>query len=250
MKKLIVANWKMYPKNAREALAAFVSLKKNLPVSRTVNVAIAPPFMYLSLFPKNAKMALAAQDIFWEAEGSFTGEISGAMLKNAGTRYVIIGHSERRKYLGETDDMVNKKVKYALKAGLSVILCIGEQKRDADGVFYSIIKAQLSGALKGVPASQMPRVAVAYEPVWAIGTGKPARPKDAEEASLYTKKIVAKLYGAPRARVMRVLYGGSVNAQNAGSFLAEREIAGLLVGRESRNIKEFIEIVRCAQATS
>ncbi len=250
MKKLIVANWKMYPKSAKEALSMFSALQKNIHSRRSVDVVIAPPFVYLSLASGRGLFMLGAQDVFWESEGSFTGEVSPGMLKGFGVRYVIVGHSERRKYMGETDEMINKKIKSVLMAGMHALVCVGEEKRDKDGAFYAVIKNQLIRALKGVRKNQLSRVVVAYEPIWAIGKEKPASVKDAAEAALFIKKVVARLYGVSYGHKLRVLYGGSVKAENAGEFLKERDIAGLLVGRESRIVKEFAKIVQCASRVS
>ena len=245
MKKLIVGNWKMYPKTAREAAAIFKAVYKG--AHARTQVVVAAPFVYLALLRSSRTVSLGAQNIFWEPEGAFTGEVSGTMLRSLGVRYVIVGHSERRRELGETDKMIAQKVSAVLKAKLTPILCVGEEVRDADGKFFSTLKQQIRIAFSGVKRAQVAHMVVAYEPVWAVGVGKkPASPKDAAEAALFIKKVVAEFAGAKAAKRMRILYGGSVNAKDASGFLAEREISGLLVGRESRNPKEFLKIVACA----
>lgn len=249
MRSLIVANWKMYPRTAREARRIFSDIARNVP--RGTEVVVAPPFPYLAILRAKAGIVLGAQDVFWESEGAFTGEVSPAMLKSLGARFVIVGHSERRRMLGETDDMIAKKLALAVKLRLTPILCVGEESRDADGKFFSVLKHQISAALAKVKRSDIPRVVVAYEPIWAIGAGKkPADSKDANEAALFIKKVIAEFTGARSAKSVRVLYGGSVSAKDATGFLAEREIAGLLVGRESRNPREFVKIVKCARNVS
>jgi len=246
MKKLIVANWKMYPQSAREAVLAF---RKIAAGANGADVVVAPPFPYLSLLRSVRTVALGAQDVFWEREGAFTGEVSPLMLKELGVRYVIVGHSERRRILGETDEIIAKKLSAALAARLLPILCVGESERDADGKFFSLVKHQVRTAFAKVKRADVPRVVVAYEPVWAIGAGKKsADPKDANEAALFIKKVIAEFAGAKSAKRVRVLYGGSVSAKDAAGFLAEREISGLLVGRESRNPKEFLKIIACAKS--
>jgi len=250
MKYLIVANWKMNPKSRKE-VAQFIRLfKKGAGRIRNADVIIAPPFPYIPFIPKSGRYALGAQNLFWESEGSFTGEVSGNMLKEFGVRYAIVGHSERRRHLGETDEMVNKKLKQVLAIGIRPILCVGELKRDSEGAFFSFIKKQIESAFHRVKADDAPRVIIAYEPIWAIGTGRPARPEDAREASLFIKKTIASLYGLKTARKIRVLYGGSVDGKNAGAFLKEREVAGLLVGRESRHAEKFLAILQCIKNLS
>jgi triosephosphate isomerase len=252
MKKkfIIVANWKMYPRTAREAKASFLELTKKARFSGHVEIVIAPPSPYLAFFRKNKTMSLGAQDIFYEPEGAFTGEISGPMIKSLGAGYVIIGHSERRKFAGESDLTVNKKLKHTLKSGLRPILCVGETDRDADGIFFGVLKKQIESAFAKVKSSDARRVIVAYEPVWAIGTGKPARPRDANEAALFIKKVLAARYDVSFAKKIQILYGGSVDAKVAESFLREQEISGLLVGGASRNPRTFLNIVQCATSIS
>ncbi len=245
-KFLIVGNWKLYPKTKKDALDLARAVSRGKSSTRT-EVVIAPPYPYLAAFPKMAGVSLGAQDVFWESEGAYTGEVSAPMLREVGVKYVIIGHSERRGYLGETDEMIGKKVRHAVSNKLIPVLCVGEQKRDHDGAFFGIIKSQVETGLAWLKKGEISRVVVAYEPVWAIGSKKPARPQDANEAALFIKKTIAQRVGPKAGRAMRVLYGGSVDSKNAESFLREREIGGFLVGGASKDAKEFLGIIKCAQ---
>lgn len=237
----------MTPRSREDVLRFMHILKKNIGKIKNTDVVIAPPFPYLSLIPKSSRYMLGAQDLFWESEGSYTGEVSAMMLKGLGVRFVIIGHSERRAYLHETDEEVNKKLKRALKTKLRPIVCVGELKRDVEGAFFGVVKKQIEAAFYKIKAAQASRVVIAYEPVWAISPGKPARPKDAREAALFIKKTIASLYGMKTAQKVLVVYGGSVDDTNAATFLKEREIAGLLVGRESRYAEKFLRILQCTK---
>ncbi len=240
----------MNPNDKTSVQRFLAALARARAALKYADVVVAPPFPYLALFSRSSAYALGAQDIFWEKEGAYTGEVSGLMLKTFGAEYVIVGHSERRR-MHETDEIVAKKVRRALDSKLTPIVCVGEERRDADGVFFSVIRAQLEHSLASVKQSEIGRVVVAYEPLWAIGAGhKPATPKDAAEAALFIKKTVAARFGSTRAKSLRVIYGGSTAPDNAADFLRERDVAGLLVGRESLNPKSFIAIVQCARTTS
>ncbi len=250
MKKLIVANWKMNPGDKGSAVTYFAQLARAKNAVKNADVVVAPPFPYLAIAPRARFLTLGAQDIFWEKEGAYTGEVSGLMLKTLGVRYVIIGHSERRR-LGETDDIIAKKIRRALDTKLIPIVCVGEDVRDPDGVFFSVIRGQLERACALVKQSEVGRLVIAYEPVWAVGAGhKSATPKDAAEAALFIKKTIAARFGSSRVKALRVLYGGSASSDNAADFLRERDVAGLLVGRESLNPKSFIAIIQCASINS
>jgi len=246
MKKLIVFNWKLNPASLKEAQKILNVLKIKNPQSRLrrgfdgqvkADIVICPPFVYLpislSFIVNRPSLKLGSQDVFWEDAGAFTGEISPKMLKNLGVKYVIIGHSERREYLKETDEMINKKIKAALKSGLKVILCVGEnlliRKKKIESV-KNFIKNQLKKDLNKIQDSLI----VAYEPIWAIGTGNYCKPKDAVEIIKYIKKIINS----------KVIYGGSVNSKNISDYLNEKEIDGVLVGGASVNLKELKEILR------
>lgn len=245
-KFLIVGNWKLNPKTKKEALSLAHGVAK-IRSSRAVDVVIAPPAPYLGILKKNQKLAFGAQDVFWESEGAFTGQISAPMLREMGASYVIVGHSERRLFAGDTDEMIAKKIKHAVSNKLIPILCVGEQKRDQDGAFFGIIKSQVEVGLSWLKKGEISKVVIAYEPVWAIGSRKAARSEDANEAALFIKKTIAQRVGTKAARAMRVLYGGSVDGKNAEMFLKEREVGGLLVGGASKDVKEFSSIIACAQ---
>jgi triosephosphate isomerase len=238
MKLLIVANWKMNPENLKKAKLLFMEFKKGMKDVRNVEVVICPPFVYLSelIASKSCDLKFGAQDCFWEEKGAFTGEISPKMLKDLGVEYVIVGHSERRKILGETDEMINKKLKAAIKAKLKPILCIGEtEKERTSGKTFQVLKNQLKKALNGTSnvKLQTSNLIIAYEPVWAIGTGNPCKPEDAKEVLLFLRKILK----------FPILYGGSVNSKNAKDYI-KIGFDGLLVGGASLDPKEFIEIIK------
>jgi len=247
MKKLLVANWKMNPGTPKEALGLFGDIISNKDLSG-VDLAIAAPFVYLTILHKsNPKIKLGAQNVFWEDGGSFTGEVSPVMLKSVGVSYVIIGHSERRIKIGETDEMVNKKIWAALAAGLKVVLCVGEPSNVREkgiSVAKQYVKNQLLRDLRGIPSSrlQIPdSLIVAYEPVWAIGTGVPDGPEGAQEMIVYIRKIINTKH---ITQSTKVLYGGSVNGKNAASFLKYKDIDGALIGGASLNRKEFNKIIK------
>jgi triosephosphate isomerase len=248
MQKLIVANWKMNPQSLKEAKKLFNSvknwIKRHSNVLKNIGIIICPPFVYLPGFAlstsnfrhRTSNISLGAQDLFWEEKGAFTGEISPKMLKNLGVEYVIVGHSERRKILGETGEMINKKLKAAIKTKLKPILCIGEtEKERTSGKTFQVLKNQLKKALNGTSnvKLQTSNLIIAYEPVWAIGTGNPCKPEDAKEVLLFLRKILK----------FPILYGGSVNSKNAKDYI-KIGFDGLLVGGASLDPKEFIEIIK------
>ena len=255
MKKLVVANWKENPESERDAVSLAKRIEKGISKSGKNEVVIAPPFPFLSAVEKVFKrVKLCAQNVFWENKGAYTGEVSPTMLKNSGVEYVIIGHSERRR-LGETDEMLNKKVKASLKAGLKVILCVGEHERKRDLGFriYELRKAQnyvkwqLEKDLKNIPKSKFlnhKSLIVAYEPVWAISTNKNSNADTPENALEMIKFIKKFCYSQFAIRNLPVLYGGSVTSQNAKSFLQYKEIDGALVGGASLKAEEFGKIVK------
>lgn len=243
MKKLIVANWKMNPKSVAEAKRLFAAVSKTARRLKNAEAVICPPFPYFSkLQAPSSKVSLGGQDVFWEQSGAYTGEVSPKMLKELGVRYVIIGHSERRRHFGETDEMINKKVKAALAVGLAVILCVGEtlEQRKA-GQTKQVLRRQLHRALVGIRSLVIGHgsLVVAYEPVWAIGSGMPETPQNANTAAA----LIWKILGASP----RVLYGGSVNAQNIGKYLAMPQISGALVGGASLSSQEFGRILMIAE---
>jgi len=247
MKPLIVANWKMNPISQKAASQLFGSLKRGLKNVRKTEVVVCPPFVYLS-GNRLTSFKLGAQDCFWQDKGAFTGEISPQMLKDLGVSYVILGHSERRQIMGETDEMVNKKIREVLKLKLLPIVCVGETARERKrGETFQVLKREIREGLKKVPKSQMSKVVMAYEPIWAIGTGNPCSTDDALTAILFIRKVISQIFGMAVAKKIRILYGGSVNSKNAGDYLGEDGIDGLLVGGASLNPKEFLKIVRIAR---
>ncbi len=245
-KKIIIANWKMNPQTADEALR-FVQgiLAQRLP--ENIELLIAPPFVYLELLKKNCgkEIKLAAQNISWVERGAYTGEISGLMLKNLGCNYVIIGHSERRYIMGETEEIINLKLKTAFKIGLTVVLAVGEKEQNDE--ISKVLSRQIESALEGVNVSEINRLIIAYEPVWAIGTGLADTPNHALSAALLIRKIISRLYGSEWAIDMPVLYGGSVSEDNAGDFIAQKGIDGALVGGASLELQSFIKIIKAAE---
>lgn len=247
-KLLIIANWKMNPPTLREAEKLFFDVWSEVRKIKKAEVVICPPFLWLESIRKryNKALILGAQDVFWETSGAYTGEISPPMLKNAGVKCVIIGHSERRGVLGESDEMVNKKVKAAVKSGLTAVLAVGEELKESQEVVPPVIASQIHKGLAGVTKSQIENIVIAYEPVWAIGTGQADTPDNATRRAIYVRKILVKIVGRARAEKMRIIYGGSVTAKNAASFISRdiRGMDGLLVGGASLKAEEFVAIVR------
>lgn len=250
MKKIIIGNWKMYPSSIKEAREKFVQIKKEANTLRNVQTIICPPFVYLGDLRKLAtghRVVIGAQNAHALQEGAYTGEVSPLHLQSLGITHVILGHSERRA-MGETDEVVNKKVLTAIKAGLTIVLCIGEQERDQDGHYIGYLALQVRAALKGVKRSNLKNIIIAYEPIWAIGAHalRAASAADALEVSISIKKNLADMYGK-EGNEIPILYGGSVDAKNAGAFLGESRVDGLLVGRASLDPKIFGEILKNAE---
>ena len=240
--KIIVANWKMNPQSVIEARSLFGAFKKNS--SKKAEVIVCPPFLFLPVFSKIANVKLGAQNCFFENSGAYTGEISPLMLKNAGCEYVILGHSERRRHLLETDEMIGKKIKAALSAGLKVILCVGEQERAGEfDLEAEIVGGQLEGGLDGVKKTQMRNVVIAYEPVWAIGTGVSDTPNQTLQAAIFIRKKIGEMFGRNIGQEQKVLYGGSVTSKNVKPFVEQDGIDGVLVGGASLNAGEFAKII-------
>jgi len=234
MKNLIIANWKMNPVNLKEAEDIFSAIKKGIKKS-TSEVVVCPPYIYLPLLKG---LTLGTQNVFYEGKGAFTGEVSPAMLKDLGVDYVIIGHSERRKYFGETDEIVNKKIKAVLAVGLKIIFCIGEtaEERDA-GKKNEVLERQIKLGLAGV--EDLRNINIAYEPVWAIGTGNNCGVNEAQQAFEFIRKFIK-----PETRI---LYGGSVKPENSGAYIKEAGANGLLAGGASLKPEEFSQIVKSAE---
>lgn len=251
-KKLIIANWKENPTTSDEAEKLSRAIQKGAHGLRGVEVVLCPPFPYLAAVNLQVSIIkLGGQDCFYEQKGAYTGEVSPAMLKDIGCEYVIIGHSERKQYFSETSEIINKKIKAAIKAGLKVILCIGEDTRDtfdSRGHWTHEIdprlKDQLVVALTGIKKAQIQNIIVAYEPVWAIGTGNPATPDDVLSAKIFIRKIISNLHNRKEADKIRVLYGGSANKKNAASFVKDGQADGLLVGAASLDAEEFVSMAK------
>lgn len=246
-KKLIAANWKMYktPAETREFFNAFLPLVKG---HTRDEIVVCPPFVDICeavSAARGSNVAIGAQDVFLSGEGAFTGEVSTDMLLAVGCTHVIIGHSERRQYFGETDDSVNRKLETSLEAGLVPIVCVGEvlEEREA-GLTDETLRRQCVGAFRGISAKKAAKLVIAYEPVWAIGTGKTATPQIAASAHETIRGEAAKAFGREFADQLRILYGGSVKPDNASALMSEEEIDGALVGGASLKPDSFVKIVK------
>ena len=246
-KKLIAGNWKMY-KTPAEAQAFVAALLPHVWEHERDEIVLCPPFVDIPAVveaTRGSKIEVGGQDMFWEKEGAYTGAISAGMLRAAGCSHVILGHSERRQYFGETDDTVNRKLRAALVAGLKPIVCVGEvlEEREA-GVTEDILRRQCSVAFREIAGGGAHPIVVAYEPVWAIGTGKTATPELAAEAHRVIRAEAANAFGDDVAAKMRILYGGSVKPDNANALMSQTEIDGALVGGASLDPKSFAAIVK------
>lgn len=254
---IIIANWKMNPSDLNEALSIFDFMEREAENNNKAEIVICPPFMYLSAISakllekkENANnIKIGAQNCFWEKDGAYTGEISPIMLRNMSCEYIILGHSERREYLNEDDKMINKKIKAALEAGLKVIFCVGEKKRDESGNYFNFLKKQIESGLYGISAQELENIIVAYEPVWAISANKNARADTAEDLAkmvIFIKKILADIFAGAenKAQEIKIIYGGSVNKENFKDFLYVPEISGLLIGADSLNPEELKNILK------
>ena len=255
-KPFVGGNWKMNTTAASgRALAdAVAEAAGRERLCERCDVAVFPPFVYLQqigavLKERSSAVKLGAQDVYFEGDGAFTGEISAAMLKDCGVQVVLTGHSERRHVLGESDEIVNRKTQAVLNAGFECILCVGETlaQREA-GETDGVNLRQTIAGLKGVGPDQFARLTIAYEPVWAIGTGKTATPADAQNAQRAIRRCVADLYGPSHAAAVRIQYGGSVKGSNAAELFAQPDIDGGLIGGASLKADEFLSIVRAAAA--
>lgn len=252
-RKLIAGNWKMY-KTPQEAMQLAKALKIKLTDIRKTDVAVCPPFIDIASVRdilKDSKITVGAQNMYLQKFGAFTGEISAPMIKDAGCEWVIIGHSERRQYFHETDESVNQKLKFAIAEGLRPIVCIGETLEQREkGETVNVISHQFIGAFKSMDATEFGKVIIAYEPVWAIGTGKNATAQEAEEVHKHIRSMIVNHYGQTLADATVILYGGSVKPENAQSLLACANIDGALVGGASLDAEQFIAIIRSAENLS
>ena len=256
-KNIVVANWKMNPDALESARDIFLEIKKEAARRKRVTTIVAAPFVYIAELEKLSKNApapgrrvlLGAQNVFWGKDGTHTGEISAAMLRSVGVSHVIVGHSERRA-LGETDDRVARKMLVAIKEGLIVILCVGESARDTAGQYLSVIEEQIRSVCANLPKASLKLLMIAYEPVWAISTGdgkgQTATPQDVQEMTIFIRKILTALYTRASAERVPILYGGSVNEENASPLMREGMIDGFLVGGASLKLRTFAAILTAA----
>jgi triosephosphate isomerase len=246
---IIAGNWKLF-KTSSEALELVTGIMPLVKDTKGVEIVVAPVFTVLSRVRDllaGSNVRLSAQNCYWEEEGAFTGEVSPKMLLDAGCSHVIIGHSERRQYFGETDATVNRKIKAAIAAGLTVLFCIGETLAEREsGKTFDVLKRQVTGGLEGIPEADLAKLVIAYEPVWAIGTGKTASDEQAQEAHAFIRPELANLYGQAAATAMRILYGGSVKPENIRGLIAQPDIDGALVGGASLKADSFAAIVNGA----
>jgi triosephosphate isomerase len=246
-KVIIAGNWKMN-KNASEGRALVEAIKAETANMTDVEIVVCPPFTTLGAVVEAAagsNIGVGAQNIHWAENGAFTGEISADMLKTSGVKYVIIGHSERRQYFGETDETVNKRLGAALAAGLIPIVCIGEllEEREA-GKTEEVLSTQIRGGLANVSAEDAAKIVIAYEPVWAIGTGKTATPEMAQAAHAFIRAELAAMFGTETAEAMRIQYGGSMKPANARELVAQKDIDGGLIGGAALDAESFLSLIR------
>lgn len=245
-KKIVIANWKMNPESLSEAKQLLQFVKKGASKLKKTIVVVAPPFQYLHLLkPTKNRILLGAQDGFPGGAGASTGEISFSMLKNMGVSHVILGHSERRA-MGETSELVSRKILSALKYGITPVVCIGESQRDSQGSYLAFIDEQIRMTLAGLNRRDVLKILIAYEPVWAIGKTKDEAmsPEKLHEMSLFIHKILVGIYGREIAKDIPIIYGGSVELGNAGNLIKNGNVSGFLVGHASLKGKEFVEILK------
>ncbi len=246
-RRVIAGNWKMY-KTLAETRAFFSAFGPLVADASHCDIVVAPPFTAIAAAVAAAKgtnVAIGAQDVYWEKEGAFTGQISTGMLVEAGCRYVIIGHSERRQFFGDTDEAVSKKTKAALAAGLTPIVCVGEHLSHREsGQTHDVCKSQFDGGPGLLTPDEFSRILVAYEPVWAIGTGRTATPEIAADVHRFLRKLAAQKFSAAHAAALRILYGGSVKPDNIQGLMAQEELDGALVGGASLDPQSFARVVK------
>jgi triosephosphate isomerase len=246
-RKFIAGNWKMNT-TVEEAEALASDVVKTVGNVTDVDIAVCPPFTNLlavAKILKGSSIKLGAQDVHWEPKGAYTGKVSCSMLKSVGVTYVIVGHSEQRQYFHETDETVNKKVKAVLASGLLPIICIGETLDERkSGQMDSVIEKQVKGAFSGIEPSVVTLCTIAYEPVWAIGTGETATPQQANDAHIFIRKLIEKLYDKEIAASLRIQYGGSMKPENARELLAQSDVDGGLIGGASLKASDFAGIVK------
>ncbi len=246
---LIAGNWKMN-KTSAEGAALVKEIAAGLPAGNLPEILVCPPYLTIPAVVEAAKgsaLEVGAENVHWAASGAYTGEVSTAMLLDAGVTHVIVGHSERRQYFGETDETVNQRAKAAVEAGLVAVICVGETLAEREaGETAAVIDRQTRKALEGI--SDLAKVVIAYEPVWAIGTGKTATPDMAQEVHAQIRAILADLYGADAAETVRILYGGSMKPANAAGLLAQPDIDGGLIGGAALKAADFMALIQAAKA--
>ncbi len=246
-KKIIAGNWKLN-KTIQEAVDLTQAIKQKAVDVKDVDIVVAPVFTALSTVAQTivgSNVFLSAQDLYWEDSGAFTGEVSALLLKDAGCQYVIIGHSERRQFFHETNATVNKKVTAALTHGLIAIVCVGENLEEREsGKTFDVIKDHVQNSLKGFNADQMRNIIIAYEPVWAIGTGKTATPDQAQEVHAFIRELLTTMHNDKVAQGVRIQYGGSVKPENSRELMSQKDIDGALVGGASLKADSFLGIIQ------
>ena len=248
-KPIVVGNWKMN-RTPQEAMQLVAELKSLVAGIESVEIGVCPPFVCLTevnKILKGSNIGLGAQNMYWEPEGAYTGEISAEMLLTSGCKYVILGHSERRASFGETNATVHKKLEAALKSGLSPIVCVGEAREQREkGITEQVVEDHIRGAFEGIAAADAEKTVIAYEPVWAIGTGLTATPDQAQEVHRFIREVLGGLYNTSVAEHIRIQYGGSMKPENAEELLAQMDIDGGLIGGASLQAESFAAIVKGA----
>lgn len=255
-RKIVIGNFKMNPVSLKETENIVSGINKSISNIKKTDIVLCPPVLFLSNLKNkklkiSKKISLGAQNIFFGDTGAFTGEVSAKMLANLGINYSILGHSERRE-MGESNDLINKKVKSALSSRITPILCVGEKDRDVDHEYLNFIKAQVEECLLGISKNSLAKIVIAYEPVWAIGSNatREATPEEFREIRIFIKKILSDKFGAKAVEALRIIYGGSVHPENTLSFLKEGHSDGFLVGRDSLNPKKFLNIINITESNS
>ncbi len=253
-RKIIVGNWKMEPTTLSGARRIWTKVRKVSNQLNSTYTVICPPILYISKFISKEKVvspliSVGAQNAYSEDHGAFTGEVSPAMLQDMGVTHIIVGHSERRD-MGETDEIISKKVQAILETGIHPIVCVGERERDEHGLYLETLKNQIKNSLAKAPKKLINQLIIAYEPIWAIGAKDPMDPMIIHEMSLFIKKVISDIYGHDNAINTPILYGGSVNFRNAKEIIEKGQVDGLLVGRESVNIPGFIELLKSVDSIS
>jgi triosephosphate isomerase len=250
MKKIVIGNWKMNPVTLKEAEALLKGIAKNQKGLKNIDVVVCAPFLYLQNLSKIrlGKISLGAQDAHYEDIGAYTGNISAKMLSSTKVKYCLVGHSERRA-LGEDNELCNKKINALLKVGITPVLCVGEKTRDESHEYLNIVKKQVEESLNNISKNALPKIIIAYEPVWAIGVNavRETTASECQEMILYIKKVIANISSPKIAHSMRVIYGGSVHPHNAKEFVTEGNADGLLPGKDSLDVKKFLQIINLAQ---